>query len=189
MPPTKKADYGFIPNRFADQVALVVGGAHGIGKAISVRLGLEGASVMIADVDAGALQSTAGEIARQAGTVDTVVCDVRKEAQVKRMVSRVIRQYGRIDVLMPIAGVAKPVPFLKDDHGRLRLDARHQRQGLLLCGALCPAAHGQAAARKAGLHGLHEQLGRGTGTGALQHFEGGRLPRQDDRQKIRAVRN
>lgn len=113
MPSTRKSNCEFIPNRFAEQVALVVGGAHGIGKAIAVRLGLEGASVMIADVDREALQATASEIAREGGKVGTVVCDVRKESQVKRMVERIIRRHGKIDVLMQIAGVAKPVPFLK----------------------------------------------------------------------------
>jgi glucose 1-dehydrogenase len=113
MPPTKKTTCEFIPNRFAEQIALVVGGAHGIGKAIAVRLALEGASVVIADLDGKALQATASEIARQGGKVGTMVCDVRREGQVKRMVARVIRQHGRIDVLMQIAGVAKPAPLLK----------------------------------------------------------------------------
>jgi NAD(P)-dependent dehydrogenase (short-subunit alcohol dehydrogenase family) len=67
IPAVKKATGEFIPNRFAEQVALVVGGAHGIGKAISVRLSLEGASVVIADMDREALLATSSEIARQGG--------------------------------------------------------------------------------------------------------------------------
>jgi NAD(P)-dependent dehydrogenase (short-subunit alcohol dehydrogenase family) len=102
-----------IPNRFQGQVALVVGGAHGIGKAIAVRLAREGALLVIADLDSKALRHTAEEIAADGGTVHTVDCDVRREAQVNRMVAKVIRRCGRIDVLMQIAGVAKPAPFLK----------------------------------------------------------------------------
>ena len=44
--------------RFKDQVALVVGAAHGIGKAIAVRLGREGADVVIADVDPEGMETT-----------------------------------------------------------------------------------------------------------------------------------
>ena len=113
MPPKPKANCECVPNRFAEQIALVVGGAHGIGKAIAVRLALEAASVVIADMDGKGLQATAREIARQGCKVGTMACDVRSEAQVKRMVARVIREYGRIDVLMQIAGVAKPAPLLK----------------------------------------------------------------------------
>jgi len=114
MPNTRARTDGYIvPNRFHGQVALVVGGAHGIGKAIAVRLAREGATLAIADIDRKALYQTARKIEEKEGDVLTVVCDVRSEPQVNRMVAHVIRRYGRIDVLMQIAGVAKPVPFLK----------------------------------------------------------------------------
>jgi NAD(P)-dependent dehydrogenase (short-subunit alcohol dehydrogenase family) len=109
---SKENRYQFVPNRFANQVALVVGGAHGIGKAIAVRLAKEGAAVVIADMDRKALPATERQIGAD-GEVSTLVCDVRNEAQVKRMVASAIRRHGRIDVLMQIAGVAKPAPFLK----------------------------------------------------------------------------
>lgn len=105
----------FIPNRFRNQVALVVGGAQGIGKAIAVRLAKEGARLVIGDIDRKMMTQTAGEIAADGGSVRTVACDVRQQRQVKRMVESTIRWHGRIDVLMQIAGVAKPRPFLKID--------------------------------------------------------------------------
>ncbi len=113
MPTKKRAQSELFPNRFQNQVALVVGGAHGIGKAIAIRLAREGAQVAIADLDVKALRRTAREIAAEGGSVRTLDCDVRSEAQVNRMVAKVIRACGRIDVLMQIAGVAKPAPFLK----------------------------------------------------------------------------
>ena len=113
MTQANKVDSFFVPNRFSDQVALVVGGAHGIGKAIAVRLAREGAQLFIADMDRKALSTTARQIASHGGKVDKVVCDVRAESQVKRMVESVIRNYGRIDVLMQIAGVVKAAPLLK----------------------------------------------------------------------------
>lgn len=105
----------FLPERFHNQVALVVGGAQGIGKAIALRLAREGARVIIADIDRTMMARTAREITATGGSVRTVVCDVRQRRQVDRMVARVIRWYGRIDVLMQIAGVAKSVPFLETD--------------------------------------------------------------------------
>lgn len=105
----------FVPDRFHDQVALVVGGAQGIGKAIAVRLAREGAQLVLGDIDRKMLAKTAHEIATSGGRVRTVVCDVRSERKVNRMVASVVRWHGRIDVLMQIAGVAKPRTFLKTD--------------------------------------------------------------------------
>ena len=113
MRPKKKVHSDLIPDRFREQVALVVGGAQGIGKAIAVRLARESALVILADIDRKMLRQTALEIARDGGSVRTIACDVRSEAQVNRMVARAIKWYGRINVLMQIAGVAKPAPFLK----------------------------------------------------------------------------
>lgn len=106
-------DAGFIPNRFRGQVALVVGGAQGIGRAIAIRLAREGALVVVADIDRQTLGKTEHEIAERGGMVRTILCDVRREPQVIRMVENVIRWHKRIDVLMQVAGVAKPAPFLE----------------------------------------------------------------------------
>jgi NAD(P)-dependent dehydrogenase (short-subunit alcohol dehydrogenase family) len=79
--------------RFENQIALVVGAAHGIGKAIAVRLGREGADVVIADVDSQAMETTIKEMHRE-GSVDW---------------------HGRVDILMYIAGIAEAIPFLELD--------------------------------------------------------------------------
>ena len=52
----------YVPNRFRDQVALVVGGAQGIGKGIAARLAREGASLVIGDVDREMMARTSREI-------------------------------------------------------------------------------------------------------------------------------
>ena len=100
-----------IPNRFRGQIALVVGGAQGIGKAIAVRLSREGARVAIADVDRAMMATSAKEMAAEGTEIQTVACDVRRASQVKRMVATVIRRNRRIDILMYVAGVGKGVPF------------------------------------------------------------------------------
>lgn len=103
----------FIPDRFRGQVALVVGGAQGIGKAIAVRLAREGAEVAIADIDRRMLRRTAQELSRQGLIARRLVCDVRRRSDVDRAVAAVIRRSRRIDVLMYIAGVGKEMPFVK----------------------------------------------------------------------------
>lgn len=105
----------FIRGRFQNQVALVVGGAQGIGKGIAVRLAREGARVVIADIDRAMSERTAQNIADEGGTARTLDCDVKKKRQVERAVARVIRWYRQIDILMYIAGVGEGRAFLKTD--------------------------------------------------------------------------
>lgn len=99
--------------RFKDQVGLVVGGAQGIGKAIAVRLGREGAHVVVADIDRPMMESTVREMCEEHVDARMVSCDVREGAQVGAMVRQVIDWYGRIDVLMYVAGIAPPIAFLE----------------------------------------------------------------------------
>jgi NAD(P)-dependent dehydrogenase (short-subunit alcohol dehydrogenase family) len=101
--------------RFKDQVALVVGAAHGIGKAIAVRLGREGAEVVIADVDPEGMETTIQEMHGEGSRCKGVTCDVRDQAQVEAAVKQAIGWHGRIDILMYIAGIADAVPFLELD--------------------------------------------------------------------------
>jgi len=105
----------FIPDRFRNQCALVVGGAQGIGKAIAVRLAREGADVMIGDIDRPMMARSEREIRREGGSVRTITCDVRQKRQVQRMVAETLKWRSKIDVLMYVAGVGKLVPFTRTD--------------------------------------------------------------------------
>jgi NAD(P)-dependent dehydrogenase (short-subunit alcohol dehydrogenase family) len=104
---------GSTTERFHDQVALIVGGAQGIGKAIGVRLAREGARLVIADIDGKMMKRTAAELAAEGCTVRTIACDVRRSRQVERMVARVIEWYKRVDILVYVAGVVLRLPFVK----------------------------------------------------------------------------
>ncbi len=99
--------------RFSDQVALVVGAAHGIGKAIALRLGREGAHVIIADIDCPAAEAACHEICAAGSEARPLACDVRDATQVEAMVQRALDWHDRIDILMYIAGIAPSVPFLE----------------------------------------------------------------------------
>lgn len=101
--------------RFQDKVAIVTGGAGGIGLAIALRLGREGARIVLADVDTAASAHIAD--VKKAGAPDavTLVCDVGKPAEVERTVESTIRQFGRLDVVVNNAGamIFKPIAELE----------------------------------------------------------------------------
>jgi NAD(P)-dependent dehydrogenase (short-subunit alcohol dehydrogenase family) len=101
--------------RFRNQVALVVGAANGIGRAIAMRLGREGASVVAADVEAEALEATLAEMQQQGSQARSALCDVREPDQVEAAVTSALSWHGRIDILMYIAGVASTVPLVDLD--------------------------------------------------------------------------
>ncbi len=91
---------------FTGKVAVVTGGASGIGYAIAHALRAEGVAVVIADVERSSLERAAAELGATG-----VVTDVTSRADIEALAAEVIRQHGRIDILVNNAGVAKVVPF------------------------------------------------------------------------------
>ncbi len=85
-------------------VGVVTGGASGIGRAIATALLERGASVVLADVEAPALDDTVAELATL-GSVSGVVTDVTDEASVRDLADRTFSEHGRCDLLFLNAGV------------------------------------------------------------------------------------
>jgi len=89
-----------------DKVAIVTGGAQGLGAAISHRLGHEGAHVVVADLNLEGAERTAAAIEEGTGRRALAMqVDVTDEDQVKAMVDRSVEEFGRLDVLVSNAGV------------------------------------------------------------------------------------
>jgi len=100
-------------DEFSGKVAIVTGGANGIGRATAERFVAEGASVVIADVDVDLGAKVAGELGDRAAFKQTDVSDV---AQAEALVAFAAERFGELDVLCNIAGVSGSLRrFLDDD--------------------------------------------------------------------------
>jgi 3-oxoacyl-[acyl-carrier protein] reductase len=91
--------------RLAEKVAVVTGGSSGIGKAIALRFGEEGAKVVVAARRKGLCEQTAKEIAEKGGEAFVIETDVGVESQVEALFAAALRQYGRLDIAVNNAGI------------------------------------------------------------------------------------
>jgi 3-oxoacyl-[acyl-carrier protein] reductase len=90
-------------NRFAGKVAIVTGGASGIGEGIARRLSEEGGQVAVFDLDPAGLERVAAEIHAVARVVD-----VSSEDALQGAIAQVVAQFGRLDILVNSAGIVGP---------------------------------------------------------------------------------
>lgn len=99
--------------KLQSKVAIVTGGAQGMGRAICLRYAQEGASIVVADLNLAGSQKVAGEITDMGGQAVGVQVDVRNQEQVQQMVDTAVEQFGGVDILVNNAGVGKIIPFLE----------------------------------------------------------------------------
>jgi 2-deoxy-D-gluconate 3-dehydrogenase len=95
------------------KVAIVTGGAMGIGQGIAFRLAEAGAAVMIADVKLEAAEDTASQIRVEGGKAKAIKADASSVADAKRTVQETVRAFGRLDILVNNAGVYPFAPALE----------------------------------------------------------------------------
>ena len=87
-------------SRLSDQVAIVTGGAMGIGGATSRRLAEEGASVLIADFDMDAAEKNVEAVTQAGGRAAALRADVSKAGEIEEMIDRAVSEFGRLDILV-----------------------------------------------------------------------------------------
>ena len=90
----------------AGRVALVTGGAQGLGLAIARALAEHGATIALVDVQAEAATTAAEQLASESGReMLAQACDVRDKEQVEMCVTRIVERFGRLDILVNNAGI------------------------------------------------------------------------------------
>lgn len=101
------------PKSLAGRVALVTGGAGGIGQAVARQLLQEGACVMLTDIDAGALEEAKANLLKVAGrdAIATVQGNITSEADVEAVLSATALRFGGLDILVSNAGIASAAPL------------------------------------------------------------------------------
>lgn len=102
--------------RLQGKVAIVTGAAKGIGEAIALRYGVEGANVIAADINTDGASETAAAINAAGGEAIAITVDVSQEASVEAMFAATMEKYGQVDVLVNNAGLISPMKhFLTAD--------------------------------------------------------------------------
>ena len=92
--------------RLKDKVAIITGGAHGMGEAEARLFAREGAAVVIADVLSEVGEAVAADIAAGQGRAMFVRADVTAEADWRALIARTLATYGRLDILVNNAGIS-----------------------------------------------------------------------------------
>jgi acetoin reductase-like protein len=95
------------------KVAIVTGGAQGIGRAISRRFAEEGAGVVVADLRLDGAHKVAEEITAAGGRATAIAVDVGDRARAEAMVDETVSRFGGLDILVNNAGVIRITPFLE----------------------------------------------------------------------------
>src|SRR5258708_25348876 len=95
---------------------MVTGAAHGIGRAIALRFGSEGAQVIVNDVNAAGAEATVQQIISNGGSAGPGAADVSSKGQVDRLFDDVLERFGTVDVLVNNPGLSNvECPFLQAD--------------------------------------------------------------------------
>jgi NAD(P)-dependent dehydrogenase (short-subunit alcohol dehydrogenase family) len=94
----------------ADRVAIITGGAKGMGRGIAFKFAEEGCSVAIADISMKEANDTLAAILKKGREGLSIQCDVTKSEQVRDTVDKVINKFGKVDILVNNAGGLSPTP-------------------------------------------------------------------------------
>lgn len=99
-------------DRLEGRTCIVTGAAHGIGRAVALRLAAESASVVIADIDGDGAAEVAAEIEAEGGQAFGHWVDVSDRDAVRALIEATTARYGALDVMFNNAGIAQAVPLI-----------------------------------------------------------------------------
>jgi NAD(P)-dependent dehydrogenase (short-subunit alcohol dehydrogenase family) len=89
---------------YKGKIAVVTGGASGIGRALCEKLGASGAIVIIADINLKGAQQVAADISKAGGRASAASVDVSKQDEVQELVETTVKEHGRLDFMFNNAG-------------------------------------------------------------------------------------
>ena len=116
------------------KIALVTGGAMGIGATICERLAGQGIAIVVGDLKQADAEQKAAELSRQGYQAQALLLDVSDPASIETGFERIRADYGRCDVLVNCAGVAKLFPFLEFPLDNWTTTLAVNLTGTMLCG-------------------------------------------------------
>ena len=105
--------------RFDGRAAFITGAAHGIGRAIAIRLAQEGASIAVVDLDVATAERVAQEVTSLGGSAFAVGCDVTDRSSVDASIAAHMERFGSLDVLVNTAGGDLPEPPFQEANDQL----------------------------------------------------------------------
>ena len=114
---------------FRDRVAVVTGAASGIGRALAGALARRGAHLALVDVNEAGLAEAAGEVRGLGRSASIHVADVASRSRMAALPDEVLREHGRVSLLVNNAGVSVGGSFEEQSFDGPRLDRRHQLLG------------------------------------------------------------
>ena len=127
--------------KLKDKVAVITGGAHGIGRAYCLGFAADGAKVVVADIDEKGAIATAQEILAKGGEALALETDISVEKSTEEMAKRAIKRFGAIDILVNNAAFFSRVPMSRATFDKISLPEWEKMMAVNLTGAfLCTRA-------------------------------------------------
>ena len=156
------------------EVAIITGGAGGIGEAAARAIASRGARVAVADLRPAAAEEAAARLKTAGFDVEPFTVDISNEVSVRAMVDAVLGRWGRIDILVNNAGVESSKPFLEIGLEEYERVMRVNTTGVwLCCQAVIPAMLRQGSGCIVNVSSVAGQLGGGLlGTAAYATSKG-----------------
>ena len=153
--------------RLKGKVAIITGGASGIGKSAAERFAQEGASLVIADMNSAAIDRTVDEFRGKGFTAIGQICDVTQRDQTQEMARSVVARTGRIDILLNNAGISRYRPFAEANSEDWDAVLGVDLKGVFFCAqAVAPQMRAQS-------YGRIINISSALGTGAAPHGTAG----------------
>lgn len=116
-----------------DKTAIVTGGGRGIGRAICLALARHGCKIVIAARTKFEIEDTKKEVEKLGARAITIQTDIRKEKDVKNLIAKAMKTFGKIDILVNNAGVALRKPLVDTSLGEYDKIMDTNTKGMFLC--------------------------------------------------------